>query len=80
MASAFNISLGGKGINGHPWRGLLAFVVYFGSLLGGNRFGVVFKMTGVVTKGFHDVVGELPVTLPGVAQQIEVGLAGLESP
>ena len=50
----------------HPWRGLLPFVVYFDGLLIGNRLGVVFELPRVVAKGFHNIVRELPVALPGV--------------
>ena len=46
----------------------------------GHGLGVVFELPRLVAKRFHDVVCELSVTLPGVAEQIQVGLIGLEAP
>ena len=44
-----------------------------------RRLALVFQLLHVVAEGVDQIVGELPVALPSVAQQVQMGLLGLEA-
>ena len=48
-------------------------------MLIGLGLRLVFKLLHVIARGVDEVVGELAVALPGVAQQIQVSLLGYEA-
>ena len=43
------------------------------------RLALVFELLHVVAEGVDEVVSELPVAQPGIAQQVQMGLLGFEA-
>ncbi len=61
------------------WRFLVASYLLREEVLVRPRLTLVFELLHVIAQGVDEIVGELPVTLPGVAQQVQTGLLGLEA-
>jgi hypothetical protein len=44
-----------------------------------SSLALVFELLHVVAQGIDEIVGKLPVALPDVAQQVQVGQLGFEA-
>ena len=60
-------------------RFLLTSYLLCNKLLVCQRLALVFELLHVIAQGVDEVVGELPVALPSVAKQVQVGLRRLEA-
>ena len=61
------------------WRFLLPPHLLRGEMLVRSYLALVFELLHVVTRSVDQIVGELSIALPGVAQEIQMGLLGLET-
>jgi hypothetical protein len=61
------------------WRFLLPSHLLRNEMLVCSHLALVFKLLHVVTQGVDKIVGELSIALPCVAQEVEMGLLGLEA-